>query len=156
MKKISKTMLLCTIFLGQYIYTIALDSVSKFENLNALTVKPITPLSFPKSKQNILTVDQVCTAIHKGQNVKNNDKYVKLEYHAPPLFELSTQIPSDYKGIICINVSGYAGMLGNARYKYAGSGAYTTFNYLKTGLMPTNALYISFDGRVSDCSGQVK
>jgi|GEM_PF-1378824 len=149
MKNISTIMLLYTIFSSQYLLTVAIDQVSKLENLNVLTLKP-RGLSFANSKQDILTVDQVCTAIHKGQNAKNNDKYVKLEYYAPPLFELSTQIPSDYKGTIYINVSGYAGMLGNARYKYAGSGAYTTFNYLKAKLMPPNAICISFDGRVSD------
>ncbi len=132
---------------GKHIPTVPKNLVPKLENLNELTMSPIS--SCPKNK--LRTIDEVCTAIRDGKNKINNKKCVEIKL--PPedkiFYKLSIKIPSRDNGIISITVPSYAGLSGNARYKYAGSGAYTTFKYIQAGLYAPNSSLISFDGQLS-------
>ncbi len=129
---------------GQHISPIAKKDVATLENLNILTIRPVSECPEPQKR----TIDEVSSSIKEGENATNNNKCVTIYEMSEKeqSFDLSTTLPSDYNGTIAIYVSGYAGLSGNARYKYAGSGAYGTFNYLKADLMSKDWIYISFDG----------
>lgn len=146
MNKFLRTILICLAW--QHVM-VAMEHVSKLENLNVLSIRPAMNCIEHRRR----TIDEVCIAIQNGHNAQNNNTYVVMEQGAAKkiqLLQLSTELPSDYPGTIALYVSGYAGMSGNARYKYAGNGAYSTFNYLKAGLIPLHAVCISFDGHVND------
>jgi len=121
----------------------AMDDVTKIEKLNTLVFLPqAVPLSIAQATTT-LDINEVCTNIQKGHNVENEDKYIEITRGI--VFKLSTKIPSGDQGVICIYVPGYSGMSTRTPYKYAGSGAYSTFNFLKAGIMPKDAVCVSFD-----------
>lgn len=108
--------------------------------LNILTFQPT---SAPQSKER--SIHEICSAIQKGEQSKNDNTHITINKKA---FDLSCNVPSNYTGTIFIYVSGYSGMSGNARYKYAGAGAYAVYTYLQQGLLQ-NGPCISFDGQVN-------
>lgn len=112
---------------------------ASLKNLNILTFIPSLT-----SKHPTRSIEAVCTAVNKGENHQNQDSTIQINNQ---IFDLSCQIPSNCQKIF-IYVSGYSGVSGNARYKYAGTGAAATYkNYLNNIIK--DAPCISFDGPVN-------
>jgi hypothetical protein len=114
---------------------------TRIQKLNILS---FSPTNNPQGENK--TIEQVCSAIQKGTCDQNNNTHIHINNHT---FNLSNTIPSQANQTMFIYVSGYAGMSGNARYKYAGAGAHATYKYIQRGCME-NAPCISFDGQVND------
>lgn len=113
-------------------------------HLNMLTFNPHNATDHVAP---IKDVHEICTNIQQGNGTLNEGAGIQI---GDTEYTLSCNLPKCVKDTITINVSGYAGMSGNARYKYAGAGAYSTAKYIKNGLIAHDEPCISFDGQVND------
>jgi len=107
------------------------------DNLNIVTFTPDVEKSSPKTS----SIDEICKSI---QNGTFSDTSMELTELPNNKIAVSAGVPSGNAKTIIINVSGFAGSSGNARYKYVGAGAYATCNNLKNGII--HAPCVSFDG----------
>lgn len=150
MKRLLHTSLLSMFLIAQCLHarsalykwiTAPLKVDINLKNLNILT---FTPTVHPHGVMR--SIDTVCTAIQRGQGNKNDTTHTVLD---TKILNLSCAIPSGYKNkTIFIYVSGYAGPFSTARYKYAGSGAYSAYMCFEQGIMH-DAPCISFDAPVN-------
>lgn len=116
---------------------------TQLDHLNVLT---FTPKNSTDQITQTKSIHEICTNIQQDNGSLNEGVGIQI---GDTEYTLSCDVPTGVTGNITINVSGYAGMSGNARYKYAGAGAYGTAKYIQNGLIQQGTC-IAFDGQVND------